>query len=71
MTNPVPRSLLAVSATVLALGGLAHAAAFNKAAAAIASSNLLVFYGNAFKALWLIDSRDMGRRRMCRGRWTR
>ena len=48
--------LLVVSAGLLALGGLMHARAFGRAAAAVASSSLPEFYGNSFKGLWLIDS---------------
>ena len=33
-----------------------HARAFKGALAAVAGSNLPPFYGEAFKALWLIDS---------------
>lgn len=33
-----------------------HTSAFKKTAAIVALSNLPSFYGNAFKALWLIDS---------------
>jgi hypothetical protein len=52
----VPRILLIASSILLALGGLMHARAFGKASAAVGSSLLPAFYGNAFKALWLIDS---------------
>ena len=41
---------------MLGLGGLMHARAYSKAAAAVASSSLPDFYGNSLKALWLIDS---------------
>jgi len=51
-----PRILLAFSAFVLAVGGIAHAAAFPRALAAIAASNLPPFIGNSFKALWLADA---------------
>lgn len=56
MARRLPGFLLAASALLLALGGLMHARAYAKAAAAVASSSLPAFYGNAFKALWLIDS---------------
>jgi hypothetical protein len=56
MTDRLPRFLLAASASILALGGLMHARAYGKAAAAVASSTLPVFYGSSLKALWLIDS---------------
>ena len=52
----MPRLLLMASAGMLALGGLMHARAFGKAASAVASSSLPVFYGSSLKALWLIDS---------------
>jgi hypothetical protein len=54
--NRVSRWLLALSALLLFLGGIAHAAAFGKAAAVLAASSVPSFFGNAFKALWLIDS---------------
>ena len=50
------RVLLLVSAVILVFGGIVHARAFTRTLAAIASSDLPAFYGNAFKALWLIDS---------------
>ena len=56
MAERLPRVLLMASAGMLALGGLMHARAYGKAAAAVASSSLPVFYGSSFKALWLIDS---------------
>jgi hypothetical protein len=56
MTNQLSRSLLATSAAVLAFAGLLHASAFNKAAAAVASSNLPVLYANVLKAFWLMNS---------------
>jgi hypothetical protein len=56
VTKRLPQFLLAASAVMLALGGLMHAMAYRKAAEAVASSNLLGFYGNALKGLWLIDS---------------
>ena len=51
-----PRFLLAFSSILLLVGGIAHAAAFNRALAVIAASNLPPFIGNSFKALWLADS---------------
>jgi len=48
--------LLVASASILALGGVMHARAFGRAAAAVASSSLPEFYGNSLRALWLIDS---------------
>jgi hypothetical protein len=56
MNNRFPRILLAVSSAILLLGSFMHTSAFKKTAAIVALSNLPVFYGNAFKALWLIDS---------------
>ena len=56
MAERLPRLLLMASAAMLALGGLMHARAYGKAAAAVASSSLPVFYGSSLKALWLIDS---------------
>jgi hypothetical protein len=56
MTNRLPRILLAISAAVLLLGSFMHTSAFKKTAAIVALSNLPAFYGNALKALWLIDS---------------
>jgi hypothetical protein len=44
------------SAAVLAFAGLLHATAFNKAAAAVASSNLPLLYVNVLKAFWLMNS---------------
>jgi uncharacterized membrane protein len=56
MTTQLPRFLLAVSAVMLALGGIMHARAFDKATAVVAASNLPAFYADSLKALWLIDS---------------
>ena len=50
------RLLLAGSSLIMALGGPAHAAVFNKAAAILAPANLPPFYTGSFKALWLADS---------------
>jgi hypothetical protein len=55
-TKGLPQFLLGASSAMLALGGLMHARAFNKAAVAVASSNLPAFYANSLKALWLVDS---------------
>ena len=55
--KPTPsRLLLAGSSLIMALGGPLHAAAFNKAAAVLATANLPPFYTGSFKALWLADS---------------
>lgn len=56
MTKTFPRLLLALSALIMAAGGLLHARAFDKTVAAVANSNLAIFYANSLKALWLIDS---------------
>jgi hypothetical protein len=56
MSNRLPRILFAVSAAILLLGCFMHTTAFKKVVAAVAASNLPAFYGNALKALWLIDS---------------
>jgi hypothetical protein len=56
MNNRLPRILLAISAAILLLGSFMHTSAFKKVGAVVAFSNLPAFYGNALKALWLIDS---------------
>lgn len=57
MKAMIPRILLALCSFVLALGGVAHAAAFGKATKAIAgAANLSAFFGNDFRTLWLADS---------------
>lgn len=56
MTRVLPRFLLLVSAVILLFGGTVHTRAFKGALAVVADSNLPTFYGNALKALWLIDS---------------
>ena len=53
------RVLLALPAAVLFLGGGMHLSAFKKALAAVAGSNLPPFFGNALKALWVMDSCGM------------
>jgi hypothetical protein len=53
------RVLLLLSATLLAVGGWTHAAAYHKAREAVAGSNLPAFFGNALNALWLMDSSGM------------
>jgi len=52
-------ALLAFPAVLLAIGGVMHLSAFAKAAAAAAGSNIPPFFGNALKALWLMDSCGM------------
>jgi hypothetical protein len=56
MSFLLSRLLLAVSATLLFFGGAMHALAYKKAVAAVAASNLAVFYAQALRGLWLIDS---------------
>ena len=56
MTAPASRILLALSAVIMVLGGPLHAAAFKKAAAVLAASNIPAFYCGSFKGLWLADS---------------
>jgi len=56
MTNSISRLFLAASAAVLLFGGAVHTLAFKKAVAAVTASNLVPFFANALKALWLIDS---------------
>ena len=56
MANTLPRILLALSSLILLVGGLMHAAAYNKTLSVVAASNLPSFYASSLKALWLIDS---------------
>jgi hypothetical protein len=56
VTTLAPRLLLAFSSLLLVAGGVVHALAFSRARAAFAASNLLPFFGNTAKALWLADS---------------
>jgi hypothetical protein len=56
MNNRIPRILLAISSAILLLGSVMHTSAFKKVIGVVAASNLPAFYGNALKALWLIDS---------------
>jgi hypothetical protein len=53
------RILLVLSSLLLAAGGWTHAAAYHRAAAAVAGSDLPAYFGNALKALWLMDSSGM------------
>jgi hypothetical protein len=53
------RVLLLLPAALLGLGGAMHLSAFKKAAAAVAGSTLPPFFGNALKALWVMDSCGM------------
>ena len=56
MQKKLPRLLLSLSAVIMAVGGLSHAKAFDKTLAAVAESDLAIFFANSLKALWLIDS---------------
>jgi hypothetical protein len=56
MVTTAPRFLLAVSSLVLALGSVAHAAAFSRAATALSMPGLPPFIAGSSKALWLSDS---------------
>ncbi len=51
-----PRLLLALSSLLLAAGGVVHAAAFSKARAAFGAPDLMPFFANSAKALWLADA---------------
>ena len=53
------RVLIGIAALFLALGGSMHLLAYPKAVAAVAASNLAEYFGNALKALWLMDSAGM------------
>ena len=56
MVTGTPRFLLAISSLLSAAGGAMHAAAFRRALAAIAASDLPRFYAGSSKGLWLADS---------------
>jgi hypothetical protein len=56
MNNRAARILLGISSAILLFGSFMHTSAFKKVVGVVASSNLPAFYGNALKALWLIDS---------------
>ena len=53
------RVLLGIPAVLLVFGGVTHLRAFDRAAGAAAASNIEPFFGNALKALWLMDSAGM------------
>lgn len=53
------RLLFGLAAALLLVGGWTHAAAYPKVVAAVAGSNLPAYFGNALKALWLMDSSGM------------
>ena len=60
MITRTPRFLLFFASLLLTAGGISHAAAFfSRTLAAVAKSNLTLFYGNSFKLLWLADSATM------------
>jgi hypothetical protein len=59
MTAFVARGLLALSASLLAIGGYIHAAAFHKVSAIAAASNLPAFFRGSVDMLWLADSATM------------
>ena len=50
------RILLAFSAIVFAFGAYIHTSAFGRMSEAVAKSDLLPFFGNGFRTLWLMDS---------------
>ena len=52
----VSRCLLAVSALLLAGGGLAHALAYARASAVAEQSTMPKFFAAAFRGLWLSDA---------------
>jgi hypothetical protein len=56
INNTASRLSLAVSALVLAAGGIVHGLAFTNASKVVAHSNLKPFFAAAFNGLWLADS---------------
>ena len=50
------RTLLSISALVFAFGAYIHTSAFGRMSEAVAKSDLLPFFGNGFRTLWLMDS---------------
>ena len=52
----ISRILLAFSAIVFAFGAYIHTSAFGRMSEAVAKSDLLPFFGNGFRTLWLMDS---------------
>jgi hypothetical protein len=56
MSNTVSRLSLAVSALILAAGGIVHGLHFTNASNVVAHSDLKPFFATAFNALWLADS---------------
>jgi hypothetical protein len=57
MSRRLAGAFLVASSALLVLSAVMHTRAFGKAA--VAASSLAEFYGNALKALWLIDSATM------------
>jgi hypothetical protein len=55
----IKTALLVIPALLMAAGGVMHLSAFRKAAAAAAGSNIPPFFGDALKALWVMDSCGM------------
>lgn len=55
----IARTLLSAASLLLAIGGASHLKAYPKAVAAVAGSELVPYFGNALKALWLMDSAGM------------
>jgi hypothetical protein len=53
------RILMAIAALLMGAGAYVHAAAFQKARAALAAASLTPFFSGSFKALWLADSTTM------------
>jgi hypothetical protein len=56
MSNTVSRISLAVSALILAAGGVVHGLSYTKASDLVAQSNLKPLLAAIFNALWLTDS---------------
>ncbi len=56
MVKRFPRLLLGFTALLLTVGGLMHAAAFNRTLSVLAAGSLPPFYTESFKVLWLSDS---------------
>jgi len=52
----ISRILLTFSAIVFAFGAYIHTSAFGRMSDTVAKSDLPAFFGNGFRALWLMDS---------------
>jgi hypothetical protein len=59
MITRASRFLLIFASVLLVAGAVIHAAAFHRASAALAASNLSPFFAGSFKLLWLADSTTM------------